>query len=154
MLEHPNGTSVPAAKHRGTAEPNHDRKLSMASLPEGFSLLIVEGNMILALDVEDMLLRKGATRVDIVGTCEEALGILESKHYHAAVLDLNLPQGNIIPVAARLNEMGVPFAFCASHGERALLPEPYAAAVLINTPCHESYLMSALAKLLSTSTTL
>jgi CheY-like chemotaxis protein len=123
----------------------------MASLPEGFSLLIVEGNMILALDVEDMLLRKGATRVDIVSTCEEALSILEATHYHAAVLDLHLPQGNINPVDARLSEIGIPFAFCASHGERALLPAPYAAAVLINTPCNESYLMSALAKLLSTS---
>lgn len=125
----------------------------MAPLPEGFSLLIVEGNMILALDVEDMLLRKGATRVDVVGTCEEALLVLETATYHAAVLDLNLPHGNILSVATRLTELRVPFAFCAGHGERARLPEPYATAVLINMPCNEAYLISALARLLDRPST-
>jgi CheY-like chemotaxis protein len=123
----------------------------MASLPDGFSLLLVEENMILALDVEDMLLRKGATRVDVVSTSEEALLVLEASRYDAAVLDLKLPQGNIIQLAARLAELGIPFAFCASHGERTLLPDPYAAAVLIHTPCNEAYLMAALARLLSPS---
>lgn len=125
----------------------------MASLPEGFSLLIVEGNMILALDVEDMLLRKGATRVDVVNTCEEALLELETATYHAAVLDLNLPHGNLLSVANRLTELSIPFAFCASHGERARLPAPYTAAVLINRPCNEAYLMSALARLLDRPST-
>lgn len=120
----------------------------MASLPEGFSLLIVEGNMILALDVEDTLLRKGATRVDVVGTSEEALLVLENVRYHAAVLDLNLPHGSLLSVATRLKELSVPFAFSASHGERAHIPEPYTETVLIHTPCNESYLMSALGKLI------
>jgi CheY-like chemotaxis protein len=134
--------------YRSNADPNHNRRLLMASLPEGFSMLIVEENMILALDVEDMLLRNGATRVDVVCTGEEALHVLETTRYQAAVLDLNLSQGSILPVAARLVELGVPFAFCASHGERILLPEPYTAAALIHTPCNEAYLMSALGKLL------
>jgi CheY-like chemotaxis protein len=152
MLDNQNVDNMSASALLGEPRRDHDRKQLMASLPEGFTLLIVEANMILALDVEDMLLRGGATRVDVVGTCEEAFLTLETTSYHAAVLDLNLPQGNILPVAARLAELGVPFAFCASHGERASLPEPYAAAVLINTPCNDSYLMSALARLLGPST--
>lgn len=148
MLENPSGPRPPVATSREQSEAAPDRKSSMASLPEGFSLLIVEGNVILALDVEDMLLRRGAARVDVVGSCQEALQVLKSAEYHAAVLDLNLPRGNILSVAARLAELKVPFAFSASYGERTHLPEPYATAVVINTPCNEVYLMSALVRLM------
>ena len=53
---------------RAAFQAGHSRKTLMASLPEGITLLIVEGNVILALDVEDMLIRKGANRVDVVGS--------------------------------------------------------------------------------------
>ena len=120
----------------------------MASLPEGITLLIVEGNVILALDVEDMLIRKGANRVDVVGSCEDALLTLHGSRYDAAVIDLNLPSGAPLVVAARLSELRIPFAFCANHGERAVPPEPYSAALLIHTPCNEAYLTTMLMKLL------
>lgn len=148
MLDDQNSDRFPGNTDPGEPGPERLGKQSMASLPAGFSLLIVEGNMILALDVEDTLLRKGATRVDVVGTCEEALQILETARFDAAVLDLNLPQGGLLPVAKRLSDLGVPFAFCASHGERAVLPEPYSTAVVIHTPCNEAYLMAAFGKLL------
>lgn len=154
MLEHTNGNRAAAVEPRVPADPNHDRKLSMVSLPDGFSLLILESNMILALDVEDMLLRKGATRVDVVCTCEEAHLSLETTRYHAAVIDLNLPRETIGSVAMRLTELGIPFAFSASHGDRVLLPASYPGAVLINTPCNETYLMSALGRLLGPSSSL
>src|SRR3546814_2533101 len=48
------------------------------ALPPGLRLLVLEDNTILALDVEDMLLRNGAAQVEVVGTCEEALQQLDS----------------------------------------------------------------------------
>lgn len=112
------------------------------------SILVVDANMILAFDVEDTLMRWGAARVDIVGTTEEALLVLRSARYHAALVDLNLPDRGALPVAAALAQLGIPFAFSAGHGERAALPASYASAQLLHLPSNEGYLVGAVAKLL------
>ncbi|MGF1594842.1 MAG: hypothetical protein ACFCUW_16290 [Kiloniellaceae bacterium] len=110
---------------------------------------MVEENVILALDLEDTLKRNGALRVDIVGSCEEALRAVEAVAYNLALLDLKLLRSGLLPLAARLVDLGIPFAFSNGHGERSLLPPPYTACPLVSRPCSETYLLSSLAKVMT-----
>jgi CheY-like chemotaxis protein len=132
-------------------EPDHVMKPKHRNLPKGLRLLVVEDNMIVALDVEDMLKRNGATHVEVVNTAEEALKQLDAAVFDAALLDLKLTDGDSLPVAARLRELAIPFAFSTGYGERADIPSPFAGLPVIGKPYSESYLLSCLADLLDAS---
>lgn len=121
---------------------------SKPALPPGLRLLVVEDNSILALDVEDMLLRNGAAQVDVVTTCEEALQRLDTASFDLALLDMRLARGNSLPVAHRLQERGIPFTFSVGYGERVTIPPAFADRQVIGKPYSESYLLSHLAALL------
>src|SRR3546814_20789939 len=108
------------------------------ALPPGLRLLVLEDNTIFALDVEDMLLRNGAAQVEVVGTCEEALQQIDAATFDLALLDLRLAEGNSLPVAQRLPEQGVPFAFAVGYGERATVPPAFAGKLVIGTPYREA----------------
>lgn len=118
------------------------------ALPPGLRLLVVEDNSVLALDVEDMLLRNGAAQVDVVRTCEEALQRIDSAAFDVALLDMRLAEGDSLPVAHRLRERGIPFAFAVGYGERVAVPPPFTDRLVIGKPYSESYLLSRLAALL------
>src|SRR3546814_2778705 len=118
------------------------------ALPPGLRLLVLEDNTIFALDVEDMLLRNGAAQVEVVGTCEEALQRLDSATFDLALLDLRLAEGNSLPVAQRLQELGVLFAFAVGYGERATVPPAFDDSPVIAKPYSESFLLSRLPALL------
>src|SRR3546814_19677830 len=88
------------------------------ALPPGLRLLVLEDNTILALDVEDMLLRNGAAQVVVVGTCAEALQPLAAATFDLALLALRLAEGHSLPVPPRLQAQGVPFAFALVYCDR------------------------------------
>src|SRR3546814_20748710 len=92
-----------------------------------------------------MLLRNGAAQVGVVGTCEEALQQLDAATFDLALLDLRLAEGNSLPVAQRLQEQGVPFAFAVGYGERATVPPAFAGKLVIGQPSSDSYMLSRLA---------
>jgi len=121
-------------------------------LPEGLRLLVVEHNSILALDVEDMLLRNGAARVEVANSCVEALERLQNGIFDAALLDLALAAGDSLTVATTLHEANVPFAFAVGYGERATLPPRFEDKLVIGKPYSESYLLARLAELLKAAT--
>ncbi|MGE5766052.1 MAG: response regulator [Bacteroidota bacterium] len=112
-------------------------------------MLVVERNSIVALDVEDMLLRNGAAHVTVATEAAEALSALAVDTFHAALLDLHLATGGSLVVAARLQERGVPFAFITDYGDRPALPAPFTGRPILGKPCSERYLVSQLAGLLS-----
>lgn len=122
-----------------------------ASFRADLRVLVVERNPIVALDVEDMLLRNGAAHVTVASNAAEALAALATETFHAGLLDLNLVAGGSLVVAARLDELGVPFAFVTDYGDRPPLPPPFAGRPILGKPCSEHYLVSQLAGLLTLS---
>ena len=145
--------TAPTALQKADSEekPNQVTKPEKHSLPEKLRLLVVEENVIVALDVEDMLMRNGAAHVAVVSSCEEALKQLDSARFDAALLDLQLTQGDSLPVARRLRELAIPFAFTTGYGERAVIPPPLSAVPVIGKPYNEAHLISRLAELLDVS---
>ena len=136
--------------HDAAAEGDH---AAPAALPPNLRVLVVERNSIVALDVEDMLLRNGAAHVTVANNAAEALGALAAETYQAALVDLHLAAGGSLVVAARLEELGVPFAFVSDYGDRdrTALPPPFAERPILGKPCSERYLASQLAGLLAPS---
>lgn len=72
-------------------------------------LLVLEDEPIIALDIEDTLIRGGFSDITLLRSCHEALQHLQSSRPDAALLDLSLIDGVCRAVAERLRELTVPF---------------------------------------------
>jgi CheY-like chemotaxis protein len=112
-------------------------------------VLVVEANMIIALDAEDMLTRNGAAGVDIAANSTEALRFLAEPSYGFALLDLRLPNAESLAIAWRLQELGIPFIFSVGYGEHVISPPAFPAVPIVGKPFSESYLLARLAALLA-----
>jgi CheY-like chemotaxis protein len=82
-------------------------------------VLVVEDNMIIALDIEDILLGLGAKRVIICRTCQEGLDALVTNDVQIALLDVHLGEETSLDVARALLASRKPFLFVtgsSAHG--------------------------------------
>jgi DNA-binding NtrC family response regulator len=87
-----------------------------SSKPIG-SVLLVEDNMLIALDTEDALLDAGVQRVVIAATADAALAELQNDKPDFAVLDFNLGTETSERVAVALADAGVPFCYATGYGD-------------------------------------
>jgi len=84
----------------------------MGSRERAWAILIVEDQAIIASHIEDVVKRIGGGFVGCAGRISDALNILETTSWDAALLDLRLAHGEMVyPVAERLHAHGIPFAF-------------------------------------------
>jgi CheY-like chemotaxis protein len=80
-------------------------------------VLLVEDNMIIALDTEDVLHRAGIAKVMIAASADAALAVLAQERPDFALLDFNLGGETSARVAEALVHAGVPFCFATGYGE-------------------------------------
>ncbi|CFX02246.1 protein of unknown function [Candidatus Filomicrobium marinum] len=83
---------------------------------EGYSILLVEDEPLIAMDIADELEGHGA-RVHNVPSVDEALTILASAAVSAAVLDYRLADGTADELCQRLTDMGIPFVIYSGYTE-------------------------------------
>lgn len=108
----------------------------------GLRIMILEDQMLVALDVEQMLAAHGATDIVTTSSTTEALAKLKNYTPDVAVLDVNLGSETSIVVAEELERRGVPFTFATGYGDRSILPDhlqkkpvvrkPYEAEAIVN----------------------
>jgi len=118
----------PAAPAKSTGE----QPPSTQAFPE--RVLMVEDNMIIAMDGEDALRRLGAKEVQLCGNVNAALQLLDTAEFDFALLDINLGSETSIPVAARLKALNVPFIFASGYGENSVLPEDLRDVLVLGKP--------------------
>ena len=113
-------------------------------LLKGRHVLLVEDNMIIAMDGEDALRDLGAevTTAASVGRARETIAI---QSIDLAVLDFNLGHETSLPVAELLMERGIPFLFATGYGDGLELPERFAHVTLLKKPYSGATLGQALA---------
>jgi light-regulated signal transduction histidine kinase (bacteriophytochrome)/CheY-like chemotaxis protein len=80
-------------------------------------VLLVEDNMIIAMDTEESLQELGVAQVDTVGSVSDARLRLAEGSYDLALLDFNLGNETSLPLAKELVELGVPVAFATGYGD-------------------------------------
>jgi DNA-binding NarL/FixJ family response regulator len=106
----------------GTGEVN-----GVSNLLQGARLLIVEDEYLLAREMADYFEDIGAEIVGPVGTVEQALALIASSPIQIAVLDVNLRDERVYPVANDLTSKKIPFVFASGYGSE-LEPDAYAGA--------------------------
>jgi CheY-like chemotaxis protein len=97
-------------------------------------VLIVEDNMIIALDAEDMVRKLGVPSVRIASNAGAALDLIAERRPDVALLDVNLGNETSFDIAARLVALGVPFAFASGYGEQVAFPDGVAAMPRLRKP--------------------
>jgi CheY-like chemotaxis protein len=114
----------------------------------GRRVLIVEDEYFLADDLGRALGQLGAEVLGPVPTRDEALDLLATAgKIDLAVLDINLEDEAVYPVADLLSEQGVPFLFATGYS-RALVPAPYQYVPRWEKPFDPQTLAQVLPKLL------
>lgn len=97
-------------------------------------VLIVEDNVIIAMDAEELVNELGASTVHIASNAQEALDFLAATPVVAAILDYNLDTGTSEAVADALLASGTPFVFATGYGDLSMLPERFQALPLLKKP--------------------
>ncbi len=115
-------------------------------LPTNNRVLIVEDQLIIAMDVEFILSRHGVMTVDTATTVAEALTFIAAARPDAAVLDLNLGASTSLPVAEQLLAQSIPFVFSTGYGDKSMIPKAFAHVPIVNKPYDTAGLINALAR--------
>jgi len=106
--------------------------------------LVVEDNMIIALDAEDILLNLGADDVIMASSVSEALHLIETRDFSFAVLDVNLGAETSEVIGIKLAEEGVPFIFATGYGDRTALTEKFPQIEVVQKPYDKSAIMATI----------
>lgn len=114
------------------------------------SVLVVEDEMIIALDVQMMLEDNGYRVLGPAGSVDGALRLLDDLRPDVAVLDGNLRGRPITPVARRLRSLEIPFVLSSAYD---VFPfdgsEILEGAENVRKPVPEGRLLAALQRALS-----
>ena len=125
------------------ASPEDDPQVvDTTSLPH--DVLVVEDNMIIALDAEGALRRAGVPSVRVAGSVARAMKVIDDKIPDFALLDINLGHETSFEVAERLAAIGVRFAFTTGYGEDIAFPPTLLGIPRIRKPYTGDSLLAAL----------
>ncbi len=141
------GELGPDPTRSGTLEP--DLPMDAAGQPnalEGARIIVVEDEVILALDITLTLEDAGAKIVGPFYRLSAALACEDTTAVDAAVLDVDLDGAEVFPLAERLDEAGVPFVF---HTARTFDAREFPRAAICPKPCTSDRLVNALCRVIA-----
>ncbi len=111
-------------------------------------ILLVEDEMLVAMNIEDMLLEHGFVVAGIASRLAPALALAREGRFDAAMLDVNLAGEASFPVADLLAERGIPFLFATGYGRQGL-EDRFRACPILQKPFRAAELGAALEALSS-----
>ena len=86
----------------------------------GRRIMVAEDETLIALEIEDVLLRLGCLVVGPVAKLDAAVRLAREEEIDAAILDVNIRGGPIYPAAELLLSRGIPFVLASGYGNWAL----------------------------------
>ncbi|WP_375281239.1 HWE histidine kinase domain-containing protein [Pseudooctadecabacter sp.] len=127
--------------------PLDDDDVRTGSILSG-PVLVLEDNMVIALDASDILTDNGATDVALTSRVEDALEAIKIGDITAAVLDVNLGNQTSLPVAQKLYELGIPYVLATGYGDVESILAEYPPSAVIKKPFTYETLSAELTKAL------
>ncbi len=109
-------------------------------------VLVVEDNLIIALDAEDMLRELGVTAVRTAGSVNQALQLIAERVPEFALLDVNLGSETSFGIAQRLRELNVPMAFATGYGDQHAFAGEFADTPIVRKPYSVQTIQEAVSK--------
>jgi DNA-binding response OmpR family regulator len=90
---------------------------------ERLRVLVVEDEMLLAMQMEDTLADFGCDVVGPVARIADGVELAGSERLDGAILDINVSGADVFPIARQLAERGIPFIFVSGYASTNLPPE-------------------------------
>src|SRR3546814_9846381 len=84
----------------------------------GLRILVVEDELLVALELEMMLIGLGCDVVGPASRLEKAMQLAAAEAIDGAILDVNLRGRPVYPVATALKARGIPFLFSTGYRDR------------------------------------
>lgn len=109
-------------------------------------VLVVEDEMLVAMNIEDMLLDLGHEVAGLASRLEPALSLASEGRFDLAMLDVNLAGQPSFPVADILIARGIPFLFATGYGAKGIAPA-YRGHPVLQKPFRERDLGEALMRI-------
>jgi CheY-like chemotaxis protein len=106
-------------------------------------VLIVEDNVLIAMEVEFMAEDCGCAVAGPAGDVAEALGIAADAALTGAVLDINLGSERVWPVAEFLDARSIPFVLASGYGGDEV-PDRFKTRLILSKPISRGTLANAL----------
>ncbi|MCZ6836962.1 MAG: response regulator [Planctomycetota bacterium] len=86
------------------------------SLEAGLKILLVEDNFLVAHDIHKLLVEFGHEVAGPVASVREGVELARDESIQAAILDINLVDGDCAPIADQLRSRHCPFIFITGFG--------------------------------------
>ena len=97
-------------------------------------VLVVEDDLLIALDLEETLARLGVKSVRTATHVAQALAMIADRAPALAFLNIDLGSENSIAVAGQLDSLGIPFAYVTGYGMDGMLPAKFENRPRLNKP--------------------
>lgn len=133
-----------------TADPEVARGAAPLASLSG-AALVVEDNLIIALDAERLLKELGAETVHVASNVGTALSAIAEQPFRFALLDVELGSATSTRVAAELRQRGIPFVFATGYGETKGLTAEFPGVPVLQKPYDKDAVMRAIAKIRPTA---
>ena len=101
--------------------------------PRRLRVLIVEDEMLVAMNIEDMLLELGHEVAGLAGRLAPGLALVGEASFDVAMLDVNLAGEQSFPIADLLAEKGIPYLFATGYGAKGVV-EAHRHAPILQKP--------------------
>ena len=100
------------------------------------AVLLVEDNMLIAIEMENQLKQFGFSTVDSAPTVDRAMKLLgrSTNPYQVCLLDINLKTENSFAIAERLLQTQTPFAFVSGYDSKHPVPDNLKDIPLLKKP--------------------
>lgn len=116
---------------------------------KGTRILVAEDNIMVAMDVAFQLELMGAEVIGPFARVDEAMSAITLDTPDGAILDVNLLDGHVTPLAERLLDGNVPVIFCTGVSLPTELSSKYPDAKVFIKPTPSGVLTDALASRLA-----
>ena len=120
----------------------------MAERLQSSRILIVEDNALLACDLQDLVGDFGASTVGPAHSVATGLELLDREQVDVALLDVNLGDDHVWPVARLLRDKAIPFAFLSAACTEDDVPDDLRPCTCLDKPAPSQLIIDTLGKLL------
>ncbi|TGQ67492.1 response regulator [Mesorhizobium sp. M00.F.Ca.ET.186.01.1.1] len=117
----------------------------MPPLLDGLRILVLEDELLIAMDVEQLCRDHGAGEVAIARDLAEIEGGTIAAQFDAAIVDLMLSGASTLDFAARLREAGFPFVFASGYSDVDEIRTSFPGIRLVTKPYSGDDLVEAVA---------
>lgn len=119
----------------------------------GRRVMVLEDDVLIAMDMEDFLLGEGCQVVGPISNVEAALETVETGELDGAVVDLNLRGELSVPVIEALKSRGLPVIVCSGYAELTGVQDMLKDVPMVPKPCDFHALSRLLAEKFKTTST-